>query len=219
MNLKVTSQTLTIGGREITLDLPADPEALLQEALDREATGSADGDPYWGVLWAASSQTAELLLRHPRPRLLKAMDVGCGVGLAGIAGLMAGLDMTFADHSSEAVRMAVMNASRNGFPNAKGSVFDWQTPPNDRYEFIFGSDILYDPCAHLPLLQTLQCMLTENGTVWIGDSGRASVPMFVDKALQRGWNIMLRDSEFAPVTSASHLQFRLIEMTRDSQKR
>ena len=214
MNLKLTSQTLSVAGRQITIDLPADPEEMLQQALAGEAAGDSNWDPYWGLLWAAAPKTAELLLRESWPGPLKSMEIGCGVGLTGIAGLMAGLSVTFADHAPNAVAMAQTNALKNGFCDVDGRVFDWNDPPDEKFEFIFGSDILYDSAGHLPLLRTLDAMLGLHGQVWIGDVGRTNAPAFVKKAEQAGWKIDIRRETGESVAQPLHLLFRLLIMTR-----
>lgn len=214
MNLKVTTQSIEILGRQIVFDLPADQEEMLALALNGEAAGTSEWDPYWGLLWAAAPVTAELLLSQQWQPGLSSLEVGCGVGLAGIAGFMAGLDVTFSDHAPEAVRMAQKNADRNGFPNAEGLVFDWREPPGRQFPFIFGSDILYDLAVHEPLLTTLQAMLSPTGQVWIGDAGRTNAPKFVDRAQASGWKVELRDNRNQLNPSPKHLEFRLIVLTR-----
>ncbi|MFO1000858.1 MAG: methyltransferase domain-containing protein [Planctomycetaceae bacterium] len=216
MSLKVTTQSLEVLGRQIVFDLPSDQEEMLALALDGEASGGSEWDPYWGLLWAAAPVTAELLLSRQWQTGLRSLEVGCGVGLAGIAGLMAGLDVTFTDHAPEAVRMAQQNAARNGFPNAKGLTFDWRDPVNHQFDFIFGSDILYDLAVHEPLLTTLQAMLSPKGQVWIGDAGRTNAPRFVDRAKASGWQVELRDKRNQPNPAPGHLEFRLIVLTRPS---
>jgi predicted nicotinamide N-methyase len=214
MNLKVRSQTLSLSGYEITIELPADPEAMLQQALVGESAGASDWDPYWGLLWAAAPKTAELILRDSWPSHLSSLELGCGVGLTGIAALIAGLSVTFSDHAPEAVRMARSNAARNGFPETIGLVFDWQQPIDRQFNFIFASDVLYDSAGHEPLLQTLSAMLSRNGQVWIGDAGRTNAPIFVEQALIAGWNIEPRDEQGQPLADPQHLQYRLIVMSR-----
>ena len=216
MNLKVTTQSIEILGRQIVLDLPADQEEMLALALNGEASGSSEWDPYWGLLWAAAPVTAELLLSQPWVSGLTSLEIGCGVGLAGIAGLKAGLDVTFADHAPEAVRMAQENAARNGFPDAEGLIFDWREPVSRQFDFIFGSDILYDLAVHEPLLTTLNAMLPSTGQVWIGDAGRTNAPKFVERARAAGWQVEIRNSRNEPNPSPGHLEFRLIVMTRKS---
>ncbi len=214
MNLKVTTQSIEILGRQIVFDLPTDQEEMLALALDGEASGTSEWDPYWGLLWAAAPVTAELLLSQRWPSGLSSLEVGCGVGLAGIAGLMAGLDVTFTDHAPEAVRMAQQNAARNGFPIAEGLIFDWREPVDRQFDFIFGSDILYDLAVHEPLLTTLKAMLSPTGQVWIGDAGRTNAPKFVDRAKAAGWQVELRNNKNQLNPSPKHLEFRLIVLTR-----
>lgn len=214
MNLQVRSQTLSLAGHEITFDLPADPEAMLQQALAGESSGSSDWDPYWGLLWAAAPKTAELILRHPWSERPDSLELGCGIGLTGIAALIAGLPVTFSDHAPEAVRMAQSNAARNGFPGTSGLVFDWREPLPRKFNFIFASDVLYDSAGHEPLLRTLTAMLSPGGHAWIGDAGRTNAPAFVQRAIDAGWTIELRDEQGQPLTTPQHLQYRLIVMSR-----
>ena len=194
--------------------LPADPEQTLHEALAAGAAGSASCDPYWGLLWPAAVKTAELVLRLSWPAQLRALELGCGVGLTGIAALQAGQAVTFSDHATGAVQMAQGNADRNGFSDVPGLVFDWQEPPELQFDFLLASDVLYEFASHTPLLKTLHAMLAPGGLVWIGDPGRKDTPQFVEQALSEDWQVELRDESYHRLAEAAHLQFRLIVMTR-----
>lgn len=144
----------------------------------------------------------------------RALELGCGVGVCGVGALAAGLPVTFSDQSSEAVEMALGNAARNGFAEVTGLVFGWDEPPTaeGRWDFLFGSDILYDRSAHGPLLRTIRQLLAPGGRVWIGDAGRANAPLFVKQAAAEGWVIQLFDQQLRPVRDFGHLSFRLIVM-------
>ena len=207
-------ESLLIAGRPFQLRLP-DPRQMLDEAVLGESQGRAGWDPYWGLLWAAAPLTAQLLLQAP-PRCSRALELGCGVGLTGIAALAAGLATTFSDHSPEAVQMALQNAALNGYPHAAGLVFAWHQPPAESgtWDFLFGSDILYDRAAHHPLLITLRQLLSPGGTVWIGDAGRANAAAFAEAAAAAGWVVQLYNERLIPVRSVEHLQFRLIVLER-----
>ena len=214
MTLQVRTQSHSIAGRSIELVLPADPEQGLHEALAAEAAGTVGCDPYWGLLWPAASQTAERILNHEWPARLRALELGCGVGLTGIAALLAGHEVTFSDHAPSAVQMAQANAGRNGFSVVSGLVFEWQEPPELRFDFLFASDVLYESASHAPLLLTLQAMLSPGGTVWIGDPGRAIAVPFIEQARSQGWQVDLRDELGLPPVDDQQLRFRLIVMTR-----
>ncbi len=212
MTLQVRTQSHSIAGRQIELVLPADPEQALHEALAAETDGIGGCDPYWGLLWPAASQTAELILNHEWPARLTALELGCGVGLTGIAALLAGHDVMFSDHASEAVQMAHANAERNGFANVPGLVFEWQEPPEWQFDFLFASDVLYESASHAPLLLTLRATLSPGGTVWIGDPGRTIAAHFIEHARAQGWQVDLCDERGLPLDDDQSMRFRLIVM-------
>lgn len=211
---KTRSTVICIRDRTISLDLPADPDQLLQAAVDAEAAGIRHADAYWGLLWDAAPKTAELILSREWPAGLRALELGCGTGLAGIAGLMVGMQMTFSDLVPSAVQLAQHNAALNGFLDAAGLVLDWCDPPGDRFDLLLASDVLYDKANHQPLLQTLGVMLTDNGTVWIGDAGRANSSHFIQSARVAGWQVEIFDQHFAPIQQPTHVQFQLLQLRR-----
>jgi len=217
MTLQFVRHTLSIADREIIIELPSSQDELLEEALQCERSGSSDWDPYWGSLWATAPKTAAMILRHPWRSRLKTLELGCGIGVAGIAALIAGHDVTFADHASSAVRLAVSNAALNGFADTIGMVFDWQQPPTVPFEFILASDVLYDAAGYEALLLTLQAMLSDQGVVWIGDPGRINASRFADLAVSHGWYVESLDDFAQPCPTPAHMQFRLLVLRRYQQ--
>ncbi|MEZ6043361.1 MAG: methyltransferase domain-containing protein [Planctomycetaceae bacterium] len=210
--------TLPIEGHSITINIPAHPDQILEQAVQGEANGDHQTDPYWGLLWDAAPRTARCILRHAQAngfaRGLKTVELGCGVGLAGIAGLLAGLDVTLTDLVPSAVEMACGNAVLNGFSDARGQAVDWRNPPDETYDFIVASDVLYDSANHRPLLNTITRMLAENGVVWIGDAGRANSPLFIHLAEDEGWKVSILDEDQNELLAPTHVRFQLIVLRR-----
>ena len=210
MMLQLTQQTLNIAGQHIAFELPASQDQLLEVAIESESSGSMDSDPYWGSLWETSPRTAAMILQHQWPLRLNALELGCGIGVTGIAALFAGHEVTFSDHASAAVKLAVHNAGLNGFSNATGLVFDWQQSPNSvHYDFVFGSDVLYDAASHQPLLNAMQQMLNDDGIAWIGEAGRANADKFIELAVAQKWKVETLNEQGEHIDEPQHMQFRL----------
>ena len=94
--------------------LIADCDAVMQMYID---AGMGDRDPYWTEVWPSSVAMATELLR--RPELVKGKrvaDLGCGLGVGGIAAGIAGAsEVVFLDREPLALQLALINASMNGF--------------------------------------------------------------------------------------------------------
>jgi len=214
MTLQLTRKTLCVAGHEILIELPASQDQLLEDALRDDGSGSSDCDPYWGALWETAPRTAAMILQHQLPSPLKTLELGCGIGVTGIAALIAGHNVTFSDRASAAVDLAVSNAALNGFSDAIGIVFDWQSPLMNTYDFILASDILYDVVQHERLLTTLHSMLNRDGLIWIGDPGRENSLRFAELAAMRGWCVEVLDEFAQPYPRPLHTTFRLITIRR-----
>ncbi|MEZ6132128.1 MAG: methyltransferase domain-containing protein [Planctomycetaceae bacterium] len=203
-------QPFRMAGHDILLDLPADPDALLASATDVDA----DCDPYWGILWDAAVPTAECVLQSTWADGLRVLEIGCGAGLVGLAGLLAGMDVTFSDMVPDAVQLAEHNAALNGFPNTAGIVMDWNDAKHDSFDMILASDVLYETRHHAALLTLLKRSLHRQGRCWIGDPGRQQAVPFIQAAIDNGWSVQLSDRNLQPIDAPVLATFQLIALTR-----
>lgn len=188
----LSERAITINGRSFHLTVPADAEQVLDQAAagDRE-----DHDPYWAELWSASISTAKFVLDHNWPAQTNCMEIGCGIGLLGIAAQAAGLKVTMTDKDPRAVELAVHNVQKNGLPKPHAHVLDWNSTAAESYAIVLASDVLYERNQHLPLLKFLRSTLTKDGVCWIGDPGRSQAAEFMHNADQLGWQVTLFDEQ------------------------
>lgn len=199
-------QQVRIGDREITLQLPADPDQLLDDA----AAAGDDSDPYWGILWDAAIETARCVLKHEWPDHQSVLEIGCGCGLVGVSGLMAGLDVTFSDLVPAAVELSLSNAAINGFVDATGRTIDWRDDVGESFELLLASDVLYETLQHESLLEFAGRVLKPDGSFWIGDPGRQQAEQFLQLAEQCGWRVKLLDRDLKPLKHAVLAEFQLL---------
>ena len=108
MKPRLTRTEIPLRRYSVLLDIPSDPEEALSNALesanDPEAAWPAD--PYWSTLWPAATPMATLVSDHAWTDCDRAIELGCGAGLVGIAALKSGLATALTDYVPDAVDLA-----------------------------------------------------------------------------------------------------------------
>ena len=107
------------------LVLPADADEFLNH-LPTLKQWQGEEDPYWARLWPTALEMAAWMATQTWPAGTEALELGCGIGVLGLAALLANLRVTFNDYIPLAVDLALENARRNGQTHAAGLIFDWR---------------------------------------------------------------------------------------------
>lgn len=186
-------ESLVLSGHTVQLTRPRDPDAFLEDPAVIEANRRDDSMPYWSYLWPSSRSMAEFAVDNIfLSGAGRALELGCGIGLVGLALLVRGWNVVFSDSDRLAVELALWNAHQNGFAAAAGCLLDWRDPAELQFETVVANDVLYEPELHEPLIGTLDRLLTRDGVAWIGDPGRAQSVDFLGLAETRGfeWDIL-----------------------------
>ena len=199
--------------RSFRLMVPFRPDSLLDSPEVLSANALDDYMPYWAYLWPAALQIAESMLQNPWPRETRVLELGCGLGLVGIAALAAGCQVSLTDYDVNAITTARLNAALNGFPDADAFVLDWRSPPELTYAVIIGCDVTYESRNHAPILDLIDRMLQPDGFCWIADGGRNAAPAFVDLARIRGYSVGMRDLEGKEINDPG-LNYVLLELRK-----
>jgi len=168
---------LDLGERELAYWAPAEPDAFLDDEETVTAHGpTADNPersdvPLWPYVWPTAETMARRVFAHDwpgecsaHPKFPKALELGAGLGLVGLAGLAAGLSVTFSDYQDKALRAAAFNARQNGFMQSETRFLDWNAPLDEQFSVILGSDVIYEQAVHQPVLNVLDRMLW----AWLG---------------------------------------------------
>jgi predicted nicotinamide N-methyase len=152
---------------------PSESDRLLDHPAVQSAFAADEYMPYWADLWPASRMLAKAILREAWTPGLEALEIGCGLGLPGIAALTKGLLVTFSDYDPTALRFAADNARLNGFEHFKLLQLDWRSPPSDcQFPVVLGSDLIYEVRNVAPLVNLLKQVLAPEGLCLLTDQDR-----------------------------------------------
>jgi predicted nicotinamide N-methyase len=173
----VRESVFKIGGRPIRLVRPGDPDRLLTDQAVLAWNARDDYMPYWAYLWPGAFLLAEAVAREAWAPGTRALELGCGLGLAGLAGLVHGLSrVDFTDYDEAPLRFVRHSAGANaiGEERYSTSLLDWRSPPDQQYPVILGADILYEKRLVPLVLGVVDRMLSPTGIALVAGPYRVA---------------------------------------------
>jgi predicted nicotinamide N-methyase len=168
--LTLSSETLAVGGVELTLLRPTSPDAL----IDEEAFADDEFLPYWAELWPASLALAEAL---PDVAGLRIVELGCGLAVPSLVAAARGAEVTATDWADDAIALVRENAAANRL-ELTAEVRDWRDPWDARFDLVLAADVLYERRNMEPLVSRLAELAP---VALIGLAGRPYEPAFLDR--------------------------------------
>lgn len=212
-----TERAWAVDGRTFRITMPANPDAFLDDHGVHAAHEQTGYMPYWAYLWPSALHMARLICRADWPTAADVLELGSGIGLAGLAALSRGNAVTFSDYEPQAVRLSLHNARKNGLADrARGEVFDWRSPPRTRFDLILGCEVIYEDRNHEPILKLMQEMLAPGGIAWFGDGGRWRAERFARLLLEYGFEYHLLDETGEPLPAPRAGRFQLFVVRHDN---
>jgi predicted nicotinamide N-methyase len=129
---------VTINGQTLRLFTPASIDRFINP--DDMMTDF----PLWAKLWEASGVLASYLTGIPPDPRETMLEIGCGLGMVGIAAARAGHRVTMTERNPDALNFARANALANDCPQLAIERLDWNAPQlNGRFDTIVGSETVY----------------------------------------------------------------------------
>jgi predicted nicotinamide N-methyase len=178
--------SLRFGSESISLERPADPDRLLDDPAVLDWNRRDDYMPYWAYLWPGAYLLAEAVAREPWPAKegdesqRQALEIGCGLGLAGLVGMARGLLVTFTDYDPAPLEFVARSAALNGFEPGQYSrrLLDWRNLAPEKYAIILGADVIYESRL-VPLVANLLAqLLSPAGVALIASPYRVAAERF-----------------------------------------
>ncbi len=196
----LTSAHVRAGGRTWDVLRVKDQDALIARVQTDE---DLENFPFGLMLWASAVALADAI---PEGNGKKLLEIGAGVGLAGLVARAKGWDVTQTDYDPRALALCTQNAARNGISGIEVCPGDWRSFPEELisgFELVIGADILYKRTLH-PALQEL---LPRFGCpILIADPLRPQATAFLTHIETDGWSASLAvfrlSREGIPGTSA-----------------
>jgi predicted nicotinamide N-methyase len=199
----VSTTRLEFAGQPVIVVRPAEPDRLLDDPLVHDLNQRDDYMPYWAYLWPGALLLAEVVAREPWPACepaaqpLDALEIGCGVGLAGLVALCRGLRVCFSDYDQAPLLFVEQSVRANAFDPSQFTtrLLDWRNPTEETYPLILGSDVLYERRL-VPLVANLLAkMIAPGGLALIACPGRASAEGFAPLVCSLGLTCRSQEME------------------------
>ena len=165
-----------------------DTDKLL-EAIPENEFNKDERLPYWAELWPSARALAEFLTEVKDVIDGKdVMEIGCGLGLAGIAATACGAKVLFTDYDSCALEFTRRNFKRNFNRPAAVQSMDWRKPACRKpFDLILGADVLYEKRWLGAVLKVIEQCLKPCGTVLIAEPNRVIAGPFFDLIREKKW--------------------------------
>lgn len=172
--------------REVELFTVPDLESIVDQGALLRGDAGVD-PPYWALVWIGARAIAEHVAALGEAFRGTAVDVGCGLGLSGLAAAKAGAEVTFTDYSDEALAFVEASARHNGLSGWTARNCDFTRDNLGKsFDWVLAADVVYEPDAYKPLVAFLDEHLADTGTLLLTETLRADAQRVVDGLIDCG---------------------------------
>jgi protein-L-isoaspartate O-methyltransferase len=188
----ICTRTYEIGGRSLDFDGVADPNVVFDDFLDNGSEESHKDErmPYWAEIWTSSLILSEHILNGGIAPEHSVLELGCGIGIAGVVAGFVSEDVLLTDYEEAATAFAARNWRRHHTSEPRTALIDWREPPSARrYDRIIAADVAYEARAFRPLAKAFDALLAPGGTIIIGEPKRPIAGEFYILLRNSGWRI------------------------------
>ena len=198
--------------RTATTSLRVYVVADLEHLVDRGALLRGEAEPpYWAYPWAGSRCLAEYVTRWVDVRGRRVLEIGCGLGIAGLAAAAGGAQVVFVDAAPPALAFVRASLRLNRL-DAATVCADYRTlAPHARFDCILAAEVAYEPATFADLAATIARYLAPGGTALVADGYRTDT-----RALYRALSnhdLATRALEVQPLEEGRRARMRLTAAT------
>jgi predicted nicotinamide N-methyase len=149
--------------------------------------------PYGVTLWAAAIALAhEVASRAAAFGGKRVLELGSGTGLPGIVAASQGARVVQTDRNELVMSLCRRNVTLNEIEAIEQRLVDWVNCTDaERYDWILGSDILYDREMHPHLQKMFESNLAPGGKILLSDPFREVSISLLESLEANGWSITM----------------------------
>jgi SAM-dependent methyltransferase len=205
--------TVDVSGSALSLWQVAD----LERHVDRAALLASENPaepPYWAYLWSGARVLADAV----PPGAGRAVELGCGLGLPGLAAARRGWRVVCVDRAPAALAFVHASAEANELPLIEAVVADATHPPTRmRFDLVLAAEILYERAAFGAFAASIAELLAPNGRALLTDAGRVDTRGFYEAVGAAG--LVWTAEEHQLREEGPPLGVRLVEVRHDPRSR
>ncbi|SLM31098.1 PrmA4 [Desulfamplus magnetovallimortis] len=151
-----------------------------------------EGFPLWSKIWEATAVLAfQLSLLKPDPSK-RFLEIGAGLGVAGIYASSMGHQVTITEYNEDALNFARANALQNGIDDEMINFLDWNNPfPMGQFDYIIGSEVVFKEVDIMTLLKLFKIYLKPGGKIILAEGMRKSSLEFV-RVMETHYDLKLK---------------------------
>ena len=200
---EVARRTVTVGSMAVEMFTVADPNGLAMQMAAEEFIDD-ERFPYWAELWPSSrALAAHVAAGRADLAGVEVVELGCGLGLAGVVAALLGAAVTYTDFEPDALAFAAANHHLNLGVSGTTKLVDWRYPPDDlRAPLVLGADVLYERRFLDHFFDTLAAVLAPGGRALIAEPDRAVAAGAIERLVADGFGHVLHLAEVEEATAA-----------------
>lgn len=193
---------LQIEPYQFTITAIKNIDQLLDELIEQgpESIGVKDERlPYWAELWPSSIALSQYIIGNAEITAgVTAIELGCGVGLAGMAAARKGAEVLVSDYQPDALRLTELNWLMNLDKSPAMQLLDWRSATlPQKFNLILASDVVYEKRFFNPLIGIFTNVLSPGGQILLSEPNRKIAREFFNSLSENGFVFHSVDSSVA----------------------